>query len=144
MKRYRLLIVSLGGIVLVLLGMLFFGNINGNLVYYLTPAQAIAKHAQFPAGRRFQLGGFVQPGSVVHIGGGLRFVLSSSTSRHSPSVPVMFHGVPSQLFQAGIGVIVEGSWRGGEFAADTMIVKHDQYYRPPASPTGRAAGGDAG
>ena len=58
--RYRLLAVPLVGITLVLLGVLVFGNINDNLVYYLTPTEAIAKHADFPDGKRFRLGGLVE------------------------------------------------------------------------------------
>ena len=139
MKRYRLLIVSLGGIAVVLAGVLFFGNINGNLVYYLTPTEAIAQHAKFPDGRRFQLGGFVRPASVTKTSGGLDFVVSASTAASSPSIPVVFHGAPSQLFQAGIGVVVEGSWQGKDFVSDTMVVKHDATYEPP-TPTTRPAG----
>lgn len=143
MKRYRLLVISVAGIAVVLAGVLFFGNINGNLVYYLTPTEAIAQHTQFPDGRRFQLGGFVQPGSVTRTRDGLDFVLSAATAANSPSIPVVFHGAPSQLFQAGIGVIVEGSWQGKDFVSDTMIVKHDETYEPPTPTTAvRAAGAD--
>jgi len=136
MRRYRLLVISVGGVAVVLAGVLFFGNINGNLVYYLTPTDAIAQHTQFPDGRRFQLGGFVQPGSVITTRDGLDFVLSANTAPNSPSIPVTFHGAPSQLFQAGIGVIVEGSWQGKGFVSDTMIVKHDETYAPPTPATG--------
>lgn len=143
MKRYRLLAVAGIGIVAVLAGVLMFGNLNGNLVYYLTPAEAIAKHADYPDGRRFQLGGFVRPGSVAHTPEGLRFVVSSDVKPGSPAVPVLHNGPLAQLFQPGIGVIVEGSWRDGQFDSDTMIVKHDENYRPPATPAPAPSGGDS-
>ncbi|MGW5723327.1 cytochrome c maturation protein CcmE [Amycolatopsis sp. NPDC003865] len=134
MKRYRLFAVSGVGIVAVLVGVLLFGNLNGNLVYYLTPAEAIAKHADYPDGRRFQLGGFVRPGSVRHTASGLEFLVAASTTPDSPAVDVRHTGALAQLFQPGIGVVVEGSWQGDVFLSDTMIVKHDENYRPPTTP----------
>lgn len=128
--RYRLLAIPLVGVTAVLLGVLFCGNINDNLVYYLTPAEAIAKHADFPDGKRFRLGGLVEEGSVVRSGDGVSFAVVSG-DRGGASVRVAYRGAPSQLFQAGIGVVVEGSWQGRQFVSDTMLVKHDEEYRPP-------------
>ena len=128
--RLRLLAVPLIGVILVLLGVLFFGDINGNLVYYLTPTEAIAKHADFPDGKRFRMGGLVEEGSVVRGADGVSFTVSSGEPGDA-TVRVDYHGAPSQLFQAGIGVVVEGSWQGSKFVSDTMLVKHDEEYRPP-------------
>jgi cytochrome c-type biogenesis protein CcmE len=126
-KRYRLLALSVLGIATVLLGVLFVGNINGNLVYFLTPQEALEQRADFDEGRRFQIGGLVQDGSVETTDDGLRFVVASD----SAEVPIAYRGAPAQLFQAGIGVVLEGAWDGGTFRADTMIIKHDENYRPP-------------
>ena len=133
MKRYRLLVVSVGGVVVVLVGLLVFGNLNRNLVYYLTPREAVDRRVDFPDGRRFQLGGLVREGSVERTPDGLRFAVSSETDPDSISIEVEHTGAPAQLFQAGIGVIVEGRWQGDRFVSDTMIVKHDENYRPPTS-----------
>lgn len=133
MKRYRLLAIALGGLVLVLSGLLMFGNLNSNLVYYLTPQEALTKKAEFTEGRRFQLGGFVLANSVVRAPDGLRFVVSTGTSPESPSIPVLHRGAPAQLFQSGVGVVLEGSWHGGQFVSDTMLIKHDENYAPPQS-----------
>ena len=139
-KRYRLLAFSGVGVVAVLAGLLFFGNLNDNLVYYLTPREALDQHADFPDGRRFQLGGLVEPDSVEQTADGLRFVLADGTEPDSPSVAVTHHGAPAQLFQDGIGVVLEGSWQGEEFVSDTMKVKHDETYQPPAPETAPEAG----
>lgn len=130
MRRYRLLAISVLGVAVVLVGVLFFGNLNGNLVYFLTPQEAIAQQAQFPDGRRFQIGGLVEENSVVRTADALRFVVTSGTGGDD-SVTVTYTGAPSQLFQPGIGVVLEGAWAGSEFVADTMIVKHDETYAPP-------------
>lgn len=44
-------------------------------------------------------------------------------------VTVIHTGVPPQLFQEGIGVVVEGTWDGTVFESETMLVKHDEQYR---------------
>ncbi len=131
MKRYRLLLVALGGLVLVLSGLLVFGNLNRNLVYYLKPQEALAKQSEFDDGRRFQLGGLVVADSVVRAPDGLRFRVASAAASGSPSVPVVHHGTPAQLFRGGIGVVLEGAWQGSRFVSDTMKVKHDETYAPP-------------
>lgn len=133
MKRYRLLALAAFGVAAVLLGVLFVGNINGNLVYFLTPDEALEQKADFTDGRRLQLGGLVEEGSLESSAGKLRFVLVSSTEPGAAAVPVSYEGSPAQLFRPGIGVVLEGTWAGGTFDADTMIVKHDENYRAPES-----------
>jgi len=132
-RRYRLAALAVLGVASVLLGVLFVGNINGNLVYFLTPDEALAQKADFADDRRFQIGGLVQDDSVESTPDGLRFVVVSGTEPDAAVVPVAYEGSPAQLFRPGIGVVLEGSWNGGTFAADTMIVKHDENYRPPQS-----------
>jgi cytochrome c-type biogenesis protein CcmE len=139
--RSRWLVLPGLGVAGVLVGTVLFGNLNRNLVYYLTPSEAVAKRAAFPDGRRFRLGGLVRPGSEVRLadGSGVAFTV---TDTQGASVRVVFHGRPSALFQPGIGVIVEGAWAAGRFDADTMLVKHDETYRPP-TPAGGAPPGPA-
>jgi cytochrome c-type biogenesis protein CcmE len=127
--RYRILVVPILGAIVVLTGFLVYGNLNKNLVYYLSPAEAIAKKSANADGERFRLGGLVEEGSVVRAAGRTSFVVVDGDSR----VPVVNEGSPAQLFQAGVGVVVEGVWRGDTFRSDTMMVKHDQEYRPPDS-----------
>ncbi len=130
--RYRLFVLPLAGLALVLTGTVLFGDLNRNLVYYLTPQEAISKRADFPDGRRFRLGGFVEPGTVTSTAQGITFTVSGGGA----SVRVEHRGAPTQLFRPGIGVVVEGAWRGDVFVSDTMIIKHGADYRPP---TGAAA-----
>jgi cytochrome c-type biogenesis protein CcmE len=77
----------------------------------------------------FRLGGYVVPGSVQHAGSALDFVVSDGTTRMSVVATVK---VPA-LFRAGQGVILEGhESRDGAFHADTVLVKHNGQYAPPA------------
>ena len=129
---YRRLVIPAAGVALVVLGVLLFGNLNRNLVYYLTPSEAVSRRADFPDGHRFRLGGLVVPGSLTQPPGGVGFQLTDGRQ----TVTVTHRGAPPQLFRAGIGVVVEGAWAGDRFAADTMLVKHGADYRPPTD--GRA------
>ena len=136
--RYRPLVIPVLGAIAVLAGFLLFGNLNQNLVYNLTPTEAVAQKAGMVADQRFRLGGLVAEGSVVRTEGQVRFALVDGTT----SVPVVYSGAPAQLFAAGIGAVVEGSWQGDTFSADTMLVKHDENYQPPKK-TGNTAAGRA-
>lgn len=131
--RYRSLVIPVVGLILVLGGFALYGNLNNNLVYYLTPKEAVAQKASFSAGQRFRLGGLVEKGSVVRTKRGARFTVTDGRAE----VPVVFTGAPSQLFGGGIGVVVEGTWHGATFVSDTMMVKHDSTYRPPTTPKKR-------
>ena len=133
MRRYRLLLVATIGVLAVLLGVLVFGNLNGNLVYYLTPGEVLAQQAVGAQGRRMQVGGLVRPDSVAQTPEGMTFEISDGTAPDSPAITVLHTGSPAQLFQAGIGVVLEGRWENGRFVSDTMIVKHDANYRAPAA-----------
>ena len=125
--RLRFLAVPLAGLALVVVGVLVFGDLNGSLVYYLTPTEAQTRRAEFGDGRRFRLAGVVEPGSAEVDGETASFVVADDASR----VPVRHQGVPPQLFQEGIQVVVEGGWEGQVFASDTMLIKHDEQYYPP-------------
>lgn len=133
--RLRAFTVPVMGLTAVLAGLLSFGGLNDNLVYYLTPDEAAAQRVEAPEGRRFRLGGLVEAGSIQRTTEGVRFfVVGTGGTR----VEVVHTGAPNQLFSEGIGVVVEGTWRGDVFASDTMIVKHDEEY---TAPDAEAAGG---
>lgn len=137
--RYRVLVLPVVGAIVVLGGFLVSGNLNDNLVYYLAPSEAVSKRTDFPDGERFRLGGFVEKGTVKKTDDGVRFTVSGASNGGGGTVDVDYTGAPAQLFRAGIGVVVEGAWRGGSFAADAMIIKHDSEYRPPNSSTDPSA-----
>lgn len=136
MRRYRLLAFSGAGLVAVLAGFLFFGNLNENLVYYYTPDEAMEQRDDFGDGERFQLGGLVEDGSVERTSEGLRFAVTSGEAPGTAEVAVSHTGTPAQLFQSGTGVVLEGSWDGEKFVSDTMKVQHDENYEAPADDSG--------
>jgi cytochrome c-type biogenesis protein CcmE len=103
---------------LVLLG----ANLSSSLVYFHTPTEL---RQQAPGDGRLRLGGQVVPGSVTDTADGVIFDVTDGRV----TVSVQHTGAPQQLFQEGVGVVVEGTWDGDAFHSDTMLVKHNETYR---------------
>lgn len=125
--RLRSLVIPVAALAALLVGTLAFGGLGGDLVYYLTPTEAVAGRPDTGTGARFRLAGTVAPGSLGVDGELTRFTVTDGQT----SVEVRHTGIPPQLFQEDIQVVVEGSWRDGVFTSDTMLVKHDEQYYPP-------------
>jgi cytochrome c-type biogenesis protein CcmE len=120
MRRYARFVVP----AVVIIGVLGFlmVNLSSSLVYFNTPAELEARES---SDARLRLGGRVVPGSVVEADATVTFIVEDCDT----SVLVVHTGAPPQLFQEGIGVVVEGVWSGASFESDTMLVKHDEQYR---------------
>ncbi len=82
-------------------------------------------------GKRFQLGGMVEKGSVQRTPGTLeiRFVVTD----FQKEVPVTYTGVLPDLFKENSGVQANGRLNAqGVFVADEIVAKHDEKYMPPS------------
>lgn len=127
MSNRRLVLPALA-LLAIVISYLVWNNLSENLVYYLTPSEAVEKRAEYPPGERFRLGGLVEPDGIAETDGGVRFAVGDGAT----SVTVLYAGSPPQLFREGIGVVVEGSWEEDRFYADTLLIHHDEQYRAPA------------
>ncbi len=125
--NYRAFLVPAVGLLIVIGGFLLFGNLNDNLVYYMTTSEAVDNRSEFGNDRRFRLAGEVVAGTIASLPSGTTFVATDGTTM----VDVQHTNDPPQLFQEGIEVVVEGTWRGDVFVSDVMLVKHDEEYRVP-------------
>lgn len=109
-----------------------FGGIESNLVYYLSAEELLARGSR-AEGATVRLGGLVQEGSVDWDAKTLSLSFRvGTTATGEPHIAVASHGAPPQMFQEGIGAIVEGQYRAGVFHAERVLVKHSNEYRPPA------------
>lgn len=126
MIKRRYLVTALAGLS-ILIGYLVWTGLGDNLVYYLTPSEAVEQREDAAAGERFRLGGLVETGSVSQAEDGVRFAIGDGAA----SVAVAHTGAPPQLFREGVGVVVEGAWRGREFHSDLLLINHDEQYRAP-------------
>ena len=83
---------------------------------------------KIPPGKRFRLGGLVQPGSLVR---GDNLAVRFSVADGAATLPVSYKGILPDLFREGQGVVTEGALEAaGVFQADTVLAKHDETYMP--------------
>jgi cytochrome c-type biogenesis protein CcmE len=111
-------------------GYLAYGGIGGNLVYFLTPGELLAK-GNSAVDVPVRLGGQIVPGSVTW--DAQKLDLRFRVTDGKLEVPVHATGAPPQMFRPGIGVVVEGRYaHDGTFQATNLMVRHSNEYHPPA------------
>lgn len=104
-----------------------WGGLEQNLVYFVTPTELLAKGSK-AVGNPVRLGGVVAEGTIQQEGNLLRFAIKDDKNQ----VPVVSTKTPPQMFQEGMGVVVEGALQAdGHFGAERLMVKHGNEYRPP-------------
>ena len=125
-KQRRLTIIGGSLAVLAVAAALVLNAMRDSIVFFSTPSMVVEKHVQ--AGKRFRLGGLVQPGSLVR---GDNLSITFQVSDASASLPVAYKGILPDLFREGQGVVAEGALDTfGVFRADTVLAKHDENYMP--------------
>jgi cytochrome c-type biogenesis protein CcmE len=125
-KRKRLVLVLGGMAFLGTAATLVLNAFDDSLVFFVSPSD-IAEKPPAPS-RALRIGGLVENGSVTHGEGGK---LDFKVTDGNHDVPVVFIGVPPDLFREGQGVVAEGRLgRDGVFKASTILAKHDERYMP--------------
>ncbi|OIV96357.1 hypothetical protein TanjilG_09784 [Lupinus angustifolius] len=143
---YALSFAGIAGFVVVVLN-----NFQDQLVFYVTPSEAMEKYAMNPTKTKFRLGGLVVEGSVVHPASSpeMEFVVTDLIT----DILVRYEGSLPDLFREGHSVVVEGfvkpftdevkkqistksvseKARSVEcyFSAIDVLAKHDEKYMPP-------------
>lgn len=125
-KRSALFVAAV--IVLGAFGYLLYGGLDQNVVFFLTPAELLAKGAE-AEDVPVRLGGMVAPGSVRWDADklDLRFTLMDGVK----TVEVHSKGAPPQMFRDNMGVVCEGRFRNGVFESTNLMIKHSEEYRAP-------------
>ena len=126
-KNQRLVLVASAIVALFAAVLLAMWGLRAQASYFYTPADIAAGKATDGQGAR--LGGMVEPGSIKHDADGvtIRFVVTDGKA----TTPVVFRGIPPELFREGSGAVAEGRMQSGTFVADTILAKHDERYMPP-------------
>ncbi|MEP6983170.1 MAG: cytochrome c maturation protein CcmE [Sphingomicrobium sp.] len=126
-KNQRLVLVSAALIAVLLAVLLAMWGLRERASYFYTPADVAAGKAH--QGQAMRLGGMVEKGSIQHEPDAvtIRFVVTDGKA----ATPVVFHGIPPELFREGSGAVAEGRLQNGIFVADTILAKHDERYMPP-------------
>ena len=125
-KQRRLTLIGGSLAVLAVAAALVLNAMRNSIVFFSTPSMVAEK--QIAAGKRFRLGGLVQPGSLVR---GDNLAVTFQVTDGSAALPVSYTGILPDLFREGQGVISEGALdASGVFKADTVLAKHDETYMP--------------
>jgi cytochrome c-type biogenesis protein CcmE len=113
----------IAGLVIVgALAFVLFEGLSNATVYFKTADQAVAQRASL-GGREFRVEGTVQ-NDVRNVAGTVQF----SITGNGATVPVISTDQPTQLFKAGIPVVLDGHWQGTVFQCNQIMVKHTASY----------------
>ena len=125
-KQRRLVLIGAAMAVLTVAAALVLNALRDSIVFFSTPTMVAEKNIE--PGKRFRLGGLVQPGSLVR---GERMAVTFAITDGNATLPVAFTGILPDLFREGQGVVAEGAiGDGGVFKADTVLAKHDETNMP--------------
>ena len=126
-KNQRLVLVSAAIVAVLVAVLLAMWGLKDKASYFYTPADIAAGKAV--TGQTMRLGGMVEQHSVQRDPDGItvRFIVTDGKAR----LPVTYRGITPDLFREGSGVVAEGQLQSGQFAADTILAKHDERYMPP-------------
>jgi cytochrome c-type biogenesis protein CcmE len=124
-KQRRLTMIGCALVVLAFAAGLVLYALRDSIVFFSTPSMAAEQH--IVPGKRFRLGGLVQPGSLKCGDGAVTFDVADG----SATMAVAYKGILPDLFREGQGVVAEGALdSSGVFRADTVLAKHDENYMP--------------
>jgi cytochrome c-type biogenesis protein CcmE len=125
-RQRRLTIIGGSLAVLAIAVALVLNAMRDSIIFFSTPAMIAERHIQ--PGKRFRLGGLVQPGSLAR---GNDMTVTFEVADGSAHLPVSYKGLLPDLFREGQGVVAEGALdASGVFRADTVLAKHDENYMP--------------
>jgi cytochrome c-type biogenesis protein CcmE len=105
---------------------LLYKGLTSAIVYFKTANEAIADRVVL-GDTTFQIEGVVVRGSVRRLGAD---TLAFSITSNGVTVGVVNSGLPPQLFQPGIPVVLAGHFAGDSnvFDSDQILVKHSNQY----------------
>ncbi len=125
-RQRRLTMIGCALLVLGFAAGLVLYALRDSIVFFSTPSMAAERH--IAPGKRFRLGGLVQPGSLkCGPGPAVAFEVADGSAK----LTVAYQGILPDLFREGQGVVAEGALdASGVFRADTVLAKHDENYMP--------------
>src|ERR1700678_434160 len=120
-KQRRLTIIGGSLAVLSVAAALVLNAMRDSIVFFSTPAMVAEKHIK--AGKRFRLGGLVQPGSLVR---GDNLMVRFEVGDGSAALPVSYQGILPDLFREGQGIVAEGALdASGVFIGGENLLLHN-------------------
>lgn len=123
-RRRRVRNFSLVAVVVVALSFVLFQALTSARVYFYNVDEAVDRRTELED-RTFRMQGTVVNNPTRDAQGAYRFEVSHGDARAT------IHHVgaePTDLFEVGIPVVVEGRWDGEEFRSQQILVKHSEEY----------------
>lgn len=108
-------------------------ELQKNTVYFMTPAEAVARAPELEReGRPIRIGGMVKVGSFHHTGANLTSTFTLWDLQEA-QLQVTYIGLLPDMFKEGSGVVVEGilQQQAQSFSASKLMVKHSEEYTQP-------------
>jgi cytochrome c-type biogenesis protein CcmE len=101
--------------------------LQDTVAFFYAPSDLVEKDV-IVEGKSARVGGLVEERSVTHDADGVMLFRITDTKN---TVPVVFEGIPPDLFQEGQGVVAEGKFDAqGRLVASRVLAKHDENYMP--------------
>lgn len=105
-------------------------SFRDQLIFFYTPTDLYTAMANgtFERGRELRIGGLVKEGSIYRSDSGKTgFIITDLTHE----IHASYKGLLPALFREGQGVVAQGHLTAqDEFAAKTILAKHDENYMP--------------
>jgi cytochrome c-type biogenesis protein CcmE len=127
-KKKKIKFIVGGVIIAVAAVYLVYAGVRGNLVYYVTPSELLAKGEQM-YNKGIRLSGRIEDGSINWDAGklDLRFKITDGKE----TIPVVYHGIVPDTFKYGVEVVVEGKLNPEHtFQAAKLLAKCPSKYEP--------------
>lgn len=114
----------IAGAIVVVLALVLWQGLTNARVFFLNVDEAIAQRADL-GDRTFRMQGTVVSDATTSDTGALLFTVAYNDA----TADIRHIGPePSDLFDLGEPVVVEGVWRGEVFESTQILVKHDESY----------------
>lgn len=126
-KHKRLFATLLTTIVIATGVALVLYNFNNNIVFFVTPTEAMT---QFTPMKTLRIGGVVRKDSLRTLGPKHTFELHDDHT----NIKVTYTGLLPDLFKEGSTAVVQGKFLDPAlFQSDLVLAKHDENYQPVGS-----------
>ena len=124
-KRRRIQIVALAVMALALSAGVIGYALRDGINFFRPPSDIVENPP--PSSEVFRIGGLVEHGSLVRgVGETIQFRVTDGGA----SVPVVYTGIPPDLFGEGEGMVGTGRLVDGTFQATEILARHDETYMP--------------
>jgi len=120
MERRRATIFVVFAAVIAVIGWIFIDGFDDTMVYYKTVSELKAQ-GENNDGKGLRVSGRVVPGSVEKSADGLS--IKFTIDELGELLPVSYRGIVPDTFKEDAGVLLEGKYANGEFAATQIFTK---------------------